>query len=77
MEKSENLQENFNALKRIHDATNNRIIQLEQEVNRLKALNEILNAEKKQWEIQKELQAQIIQQALNNSNATNKWSTTI
>jgi len=61
------LQEDFNALKRVHDSVNLRVIQLEDENKFLMQANEILIAEKKQWEQQKALQEKIIAQQLGNS----------
>ena len=61
------LQNNYDALKRLHDSVNLRVIQLESENKALMQANEILVAEKKQWEQQKALQEQVIAQQLGNS----------
>ena len=61
------LQNDYDALKRVHDSANLRIIQLESENKALIQSNEILVAEKKQWEQQKALQEQVIAQQLGNS----------
>jgi len=61
------LQNDYDALKRLHDSVNLRIIELERENKALIQSNEILVAEKKQWEQQKALQEQVIAQQLGNS----------
>lgn len=61
------LQNDYDALKRLHDATNLRVTQLESENKSLVQINKILVAEKKQWEQQKVLQEQVIAQQLGNS----------
>ena len=61
------LQNNYDALKRLHDSVNLRVMQLESENKTLMQANDILVAEKKQWEQQKALQEQVIAQQLGNS----------
>ena len=61
------LQNDYDALKRLHDSVNLRIVQLESENKSLVQINEILVAEKRQWERQKALQEQVIAQQLGNS----------
>jgi len=61
------LQNDYDALKRVHDSVNLRIVELENENKSLMQSNEILVAEKKQWEQQKALQDQVIAQQLGNS----------
>ena len=61
------LQNDYDALKRLHDATNLRVTQLEGENKSLVQINKILVAEKRQWERQKALQEQVIAQQLGNS----------
>jgi len=61
------LQNDYDALKRVHDSVNLRIVELENENKSLVQSNEILVAEKKQWEQQKALQDQVIAQQLGNS----------
>jgi len=61
------LQNDYDALKRVHDSVNLRVMQLESENKALMQANEILVAEKKQWEQQKELQEKVIAQQLGNS----------
>ena len=61
------LQNDYDALKRLHDSVNLRVVQLESENKSLVQINEILVAEKRQWERQKALQEQVIAQQLGNS----------
>lgn len=62
------LQDSFDALKRIHDSTNAAVKQLSEELERLKGHNAVLNAEKRQWDTEKANQQMIIQQTLTQSN---------
>jgi hypothetical protein len=66
------IQEDFDALKRVHHAVNERVNMLETENNRLQQLNSILTAEKIQWEQQKVLQDEIIKQHLGNSDGATR-----
>lgn len=63
------MNKDYNALKRLHDATNSAVKKLEEKNADLRAKIMILEAEKKQWEIEKINQQTIIQQSLNQSNA--------
>lgn len=66
----EELQNAYDALKRIHDSMNQAYTTLEQEHNRIKTQNAILTAEKNVWEVEKAQQQMIIQQSLAQSNNT-------
>lgn len=63
------LRKSFDGLKRVHDSMNQAYSALEQELERVKMRNEILTAEKKQWEMEKASQQMIIQNALTQSNS--------
>jgi len=61
------LQEDYDALKRVHNSVNTRVLFLEGKCRDLEQLNAILNAEKKQWVQSSGLQAQVIHQQLESS----------
>ena len=59
----------FEALKKVQDSINKRVEFLEKENSELKNINNVLTAEKVQWEGQKTMQEQIVAQHLcNNDN---------
>jgi len=68
-EKNTELQNAYDALKRVHDATNNAVKQFQDENDRLRKENNILVMEKRQFEESRTLQEQIIQQTLDRNNA--------
>lgn len=70
-EECNELQKNFDALKRIHDSTNRAVEALDKELVELRRINGILEAEKKQWEIERSVQQNIFQQTLDKVNAQN------
>lgn len=70
-EQFQNLQKNYDSLRRLHNSMVSSFEQLEKENLVLKNAIAILEAEKKQWEMSKILQQQIIQRTINISNATN------
>ena len=59
------------ALKKRLDVANKEILRLQTENTALIRANDVLISEKKQWELQKTVQEQIIQNSLNQSNAKN------
>lgn len=74
METEIELQNKYDALKRVHDSTNIAVESLERGNAELKRINEILTLEKSQWIQEKIMQEMIIQRALSDSNAlSNKY----
>ena len=66
------LNEQHESLKKLHDSTNLSCKRLETENAELRNINAILDAEKRQWEQQKILQTQIIQQEVERMDKINK-----
>ena len=62
------MEENY---KKLYEAMCESCEDLVKRVKELEQFNAILQAEKKQWELEKIFQQNIIQQALNRSNSTN------
>ena len=59
----------YNALKRVHDSTNNAVKRLEAENEQLRRMVGRLEAEKQQWEVEKAKQVVIIAKQLGASDA--------
>lgn len=64
-------EQDYIALRRLHDSTNETVQRLEAENAELKAVVELLEAQKLQWQQERIVQGQVIQDTLAKINATN------
>lgn len=63
-------EQNYAALRRLHEATNEAVRRLEAENAALRAEVVALDAQKRQWQAERAVQGQVIQEALTRANAT-------